>query len=568
MSAFGTLTLRLADGREQQFALGKPRVHIGRAPASDILLRDAKVSRQHAQVECGPDGCAVVDLDSANGTFVNDRRVGRAPLVDGDLVRIGDSVLAFKAGARADESDVTLIDTDADVDKTLVEAHLVTELNDTSQARLVIVAPGKTWEVPLVAEAVTLGRHAENDVDLDYPNVSRRHARVERRGDEFTLRDLGSANGTWVNGARVESRALQDGDNVRIGSATIAFKRGFEASDLTVLDADAPRSLSAHRTPVVFVPGFMGTELWQGGDRLWPDLRDILTTPERFALRPDDGIEPRGPLGEVVIVPNLLKQEQYDRMGDFFEDGLGYTRGKDLLEFGYDWRQDNRISAQRLARAIEEWQARTPEAAGPITLIAHSMGCLVSRWYVERLGGQRKVGRLLLMGGPHAGTPKIIPAILRGRFLPFGLMGERMRRVIAAFPSVYQLLPTYACASDQSERPIDVLADETWVDDAHRALLRDARVFRRDLGSRSSVPAVSIFGYGLKTAARLRVERDDDGAWRKADLDTSGLGDETIPESSAVLDGSDVHPVRQTHGSLYVDNDVKMRLKIELARKP
>ena len=44
-------------------------------------------------------------------------------------------------------------------------------------------------------------------------------------------------------------------------------------------------------------------------------------------------------------------------------------------------------------------------------------------------------------------------------------------------------------------------------------------------------------------------------------------GDNTIPERSAVLEGSDIHPVQQYHGTLYVDNDVKMRLKLELTRE-
>ncbi len=568
MSAFGLLILRLADGREQQFALSKPIVHVGRAVTSDILLRDDKVSRQHAQIECNDTGCVIIDLGSANGTLVNDQRITRAPLAHGDSVRMGDCVLRYEIGARAVEPDITFIDTADDAEKTLLESRLATELNDTTQPRLVVVAPGKTWEVPIraLAEALTLGRHPDNDVDLDLPNVSRHHARVERHGDDFVLRDLGSANGTWVNGARIETQMLRDGDNLRIGPVTIAFKCGFAANDLTMLDAEVPKDARAKRRPVVFVPGFMGTELWQGTARLWPNMRNILTSPEQFTVKPDDGIVPRGPVGEIVIVPNLLKQEQYDRMGDFLEENLGYTRGKDLLEFGYDWRQDNRQSATRLAQAIDDWQARSPAAAGPITLIAHSMGCLVSRWYVEHLGGAHKIARLLLIGGPHAGTPKIIPTIMRGRFLPFGLMGERMRKVIETFPSVYQLLPTYACVSDQSNQEIDVLADESWVEEDYRGLLRDAREFRRELGQRTSVPTVSIFGYGLKTATGIRVQRDNDGAWLKADLDTGARGDETIPETSAVLDGSDVHPVRQTHGSLYVDNDVKMRLKIELTR--
>ncbi len=75
---------------------------------------------------------------------------------------------------------------------------------------------------------------------------------------------------------------------------------------------------------------------------------------------------------------------------------MGYEREKNFIEFAYDWRQDVRQSARDLAKFIEGWNVQ-----GPITIIAHSLGTLVSRYYVEMLGGKKKVGRLMLIGGPH-----------------------------------------------------------------------------------------------------------------------------------------------------------------------
>jgi hypothetical protein len=113
---------------------------------------------------------------------------------------------------------------------------------------------------------------------------------------------------------------------------------------------------------------------------------------------------------------------------------------------------------------------------------------------------------------------------------------------------------------------LDVLADDTWVAEAHRPLLRNARRFRRELGKQTSVPAVCVFGYGVKTITGAAVERDASGALTSAEVVTAESGDGTIPETSAVLRGAEIHPVRQHHGSLYVDNDVKMRIKVELTR--
>jgi hypothetical protein len=93
-----------------------------------------------------------------------------------------------------------------------------------------------------------------------------------------------------------------------------------------------------------------------------------------------------------------------------------------------------------------------------------------------------------------------------------------------------------------------------------------AREFRRELGMASSVPTLSVFGYGLKTVTGLALQRGPKGEWGRVRLDASPGGDSTIPEVSSVLPGSEIHPVQQYHGSLFVDNDVKMRLKLELTR--
>jgi hypothetical protein len=73
-------------------------------------------------------------------------------------------------------------------------------------------------------EPVAIGRLPECDVVLNDPNVSRRHAEVRRRGNDFIVVDLGSTNGTKVNGAGVKERRLTDGDEITIGNATLRFQ--------------------------------------------------------------------------------------------------------------------------------------------------------------------------------------------------------------------------------------------------------------------------------------------------------------------------------------------------------
>lgn len=71
------------------------RIVIGRSRTCDITVRSADASRRHAEIEAGPAGFVLTDLDSTNGTFVNGRRVGRQVLRTGDRIEIGGDLVTF-----------------------------------------------------------------------------------------------------------------------------------------------------------------------------------------------------------------------------------------------------------------------------------------------------------------------------------------------------------------------------------------------------------------------------------------------------------------------------------------
>ena len=550
------LILTSPSGPRQEFALSRPLVTVGRATTSDIVLRDTNASRNHARLERMADGWDVVDLGSANGVHVNGAAVSRARLSPADVVKIGDSLFQLSVGADDRDPELTRIDTDGELEATLADTPLTVRLQDTSVPRLAVATPGRTWEVTLDGD-VTVGRHPDCGIVIDSPRVSRHHAVIERRDSGFVVRDLQSGNGTWIRRERITSAPIADGDTVEVGPARMVFKAGFAGDDLTIVDAD--RAVKAGRPPVVVVPGFGGSMLWRGSEQIWPAPRMILSHPE--LLRIEEPLEARGLVNEVVIVPNLIKQDQYNALTDYLKESLSYEDGKDLLEFGYDFRQDNRESAKRLAAAVDEWKV-----PGPITIVAHSMGCLIARYYVERLGGRSRVDRVIYLGAPHSGTPYAFASLLHGPdLLPLGLLNARLRDVLASYPSWYQILPTYAFVSDQRSS-FEVLADQSWMQTERRHLLRNAREFRAELGPALTVPSVCVFGYGLKTITSATVRREADQLCEKADLVVTPAGDGMIPEISGVMPGAEIHPVKQHHGSLYGDNDVKMRLKLELTR--
>jgi hypothetical protein len=80
--------------------------------------------------------------------------------------------------------------------------------------------------VALADGTVTIGRGADAAVRLADASVSRRHAEIRRSGDGWTVVDLGSTNGTRVNGAPVTERRLQDGDAITVGDAALRFEAG------------------------------------------------------------------------------------------------------------------------------------------------------------------------------------------------------------------------------------------------------------------------------------------------------------------------------------------------------
>jgi hypothetical protein len=109
----------------------------------------------------------------------------------------------------------------------IVTPKAIAYLSNTGKitvARLVLVADGRETSFPLGRDTYTLGRHRNNDIVISDPKVSSFHARIDRGSEGFTLIDLKSRNGTFLNGRRIETGALDTGDEVRLGTARLLYK--------------------------------------------------------------------------------------------------------------------------------------------------------------------------------------------------------------------------------------------------------------------------------------------------------------------------------------------------------
>lgn len=173
-------------GREYLLKAG-PNL-IGRDPTADVLLSDGTVSRRHAQIIIETDTAYLKDLGSTNGTRVNGQMIP------------ADQPVPLAMGAELRFGNVTLL---LELPEGFVAPEPVQPEVSEQPVAYLVNSTDPTQRFPLFARANRVGRRATNDIVLTDPYVSGQHALLEITGDTIQLTDLGSTNGTFVNGNRL-----------------------------------------------------------------------------------------------------------------------------------------------------------------------------------------------------------------------------------------------------------------------------------------------------------------------------------------------------------------------------
>jgi pSer/pThr/pTyr-binding forkhead associated (FHA) protein len=140
-----------------------------------------------------------------------------------------DDVKPTAAGAQGDETTAHFGD-DFAAQVAAMDGELSTEEQDAiaslpSGSALLIVRRGPNIGARFLldSDSTTAGRHPDADIFLDDVTVSRRHTEFLRHGSAFELKDLGSLNGTYFDGVRIENALLTDGAEVQIGKFRLTF---------------------------------------------------------------------------------------------------------------------------------------------------------------------------------------------------------------------------------------------------------------------------------------------------------------------------------------------------------
>jgi pimeloyl-ACP methyl ester carboxylesterase len=249
---------------------------------------------------------------------------------------------------------------------------------------------------------------------------------------------------------------------------------------------------------VILLPGITGSVLARGGREVWSPTvgsvwRAITSLGGSIADleldssgAPGDVTAPRL-IPDATIVPGFIKIDGYTRIEEYLIARLELEKGRNYFPFPYDWRLDNRVNAERLQTAALGWLTKWKQSSGAsdarLVLIGHSMGGLVSRYFLECLEGWKHTRTLITLGTPHQGALNAVDFLVHGMKKGIGPFGLDMSPLLRSYPSVYQLLPIYRCIDTGSGKPSFVAdaADSGVLAGVKIDRARDARAFHQQI---------------------------------------------------------------------------------------
>ena len=225
------------------------------------------------------------------------------------------------------------------------------------------------------------------------------------------------------------------------------------------------------RDVIIVLPGISGSILSRKGVDIWsPSVgcafrmtggAKALTLVDESGdpTKPADEVEATGLVPDIHVLPGLWKIDGYSTLVSALEKTFhtvkawpGEDKCANLIVFPYDWRRDNRINAKRLEVVansfLSRWRKDTFFKDAKLILIAHSMGGLISRHYLDVLEGWPNCRALFTFGTPFRGSLNALDSLANGVRKLGGLIN--LTEALRSMTAVYQLLPRYECVLHQN----------------------------------------------------------------------------------------------------------------------
>jgi hypothetical protein len=353
------------------------------------------------------------------------------------------------------------------------------------------------------------------------------------------------------------------------------------------------------RDMIILLPGIIGSvlqrdkkDVWAiSGQAIWRWLASAGGSLQDLRLKDGDpgDITATRLMPDAHVVPGLVKIDGYSTILQMIHSTFDVVPGSltdrgpaNFIEFPYDWRLDNRVHGRRLATLIEErlpeWRKHSGDSQARVIFVAHSMGGLIARHYLEVLEGWRNCSALITFGTPYRGSLNALNFLTNGYKNLFVDLTNAMR----SFPSVHQLLPIYKVLRVGAEYVR--VAEANHVPGVDEKLAKDALKFHREIEEKVNahreeheyrdngyviIPVVGTrqptMQSGVLTDAQVTISPELPLGMDKILAD----GDGTVPRASAIpIELSDAYRdsfAPERHGSLQCNrailDDVRGRLE-------
>lgn len=311
--------------------------------------------------------------------------------------------------------------------------------------------------------------------------------------------------------------------------------------------------------PIIFIPGFLGTKIACDGQELWPnfprpDFTDMRLTADGFtdAGAPGtcggDAQAVQGPAG---LVSSVAGSDVYGSTFDFLVSLAGASR---MDVFTFDWRRSPQAAVAALDQEVDRMLTTT--GATRVVIMAHSMGGLVTRAYIDDPAHADKVERVLTLGTPYWGAPKAIFALLEGdtetpaiaKLDALNLTRPGFANELQAFArtseGMFWLYPSerygpwMTVTSLNSGHPMVGAQIDPWIQTlgGTSALLDQARAGHQQLDGfvTNGIDYQAVVGTGLATPTGVDVDTNSVSSFDTVDF---GSGDGTVPAVSGTQGG-------------------------------
>lgn len=319
---------------------------------------------------------------------------------------------------------------------------------------------------------------------------------------------------------------------------------------------------------LVFVPGIMGSELrnQQTNERVWPPtLAQIVRKSLRAEVLLDEHLTPIKPIANIArfypVYSSLLND--LERCGY----SLGGASSKRLIAFAYDWRQDNAVSAERLAERLD-----LLSGDDEIVLLAHSMGGLVCRYLIE--SGDyasrpwfRQIKQLITMGTPHHGAASALKMVA-GLEDNVGIKKDQVKQFAddPRYAAAYQLVASADSGMTVSAGLRNKLAKnldpfDKRVVAAYQLSTQNIAAAQRfwanlNLDKRPShIAYFAIVGSAHRTLSRMEWTGRE-----LRDVQSKASGDGTVPITGAQLFSVPHSFSQKNHASIFTDRSTRFEL--------